>query len=321
MKTFRALRDAHLDTPTWLTIGNFDGMHLGHQALAERTVARARADGALTGGARSALLTFDPHPAAVLRPGAELLHLTSPWERLRLAAERGVEIGVIQPFTLEIAALGARDFLLLLREHLHLAGLVVGPDFALGRRREGDLAMLRLLGEELGFAVDVVDAVTWQGRSVRSSAVREALQSGDLATANAMLGRTFALTGVVTLGDQRGRTIGVPTANLQPHADAVIPANGVYATRATLALPDKLWSFVAATNVGTRPTVDGMHRRIEAHLLDFPPAELPDDLYGQMLTVEFVHRLRDEVRFGGLDELMAQIQRDIAATREVMRRP
>jgi riboflavin kinase/FMN adenylyltransferase len=314
MKTLRDLREARQSTPTWLTIGNFDGMHLGHQALVARTVQRAKET-----GARSALLTFNPHPAAVLRPGTQLLHLATPWERLRLAAEIGAEIGIIQPFTLEMAALGARDFVLLLCEHLRLAGLVVGPDFALGRKREGDLPTLRALGAELGFVVDVVDAVTWQGQPVRSSAVRDALQSGDLATANAMLGRTYALSGVVTLGDQRGRTIGVPTANVQPHADAVVPANGVYATRATLALPDSVWTFVAATNVGTRPTVDGLHRRIEAHLLDFPPATLPDDLYGQTLTIEFVQRLRDEVRFSGLNALIAQIQSDIARTREVVR--
>lgn len=313
MKTLRDLREARFTTPTWLTIGNFDGMHLGHQALVRRTVELARAH-----VASSALLTFSPHPAEILRPGTQLLHLTNPWQRLRLAAQLGMETGIIQLFTLEIAALGAREFVQLLRDHLNLAGLVVGPDFALGRRREGNLAMLQMLGDEFGFAIDVVDSVSWQGRAVHSSAIREALQAGDLAAANAMLGRRYSLAGTVALGDQRGRTIGVPTANITPPPGAVIPANGVYATFATLALPDRTYSFAAATNVGTRPTVDGIHQRVEAHLLDFPPASLPDDLYGKELAIEFVERLRDEERFSGLDALVAQIQRDIARTRSLL---
>ena len=310
MKTIHDLRTAHLETPTWLTIGNFDGMHLGHQALVERAAALAAA----SQGA-AALMTFGPHPAAVLRPDIPLLRLTTQWERLRLAATHGAAIGVIQPFTQEIAQLSAREFVILLKQHLNLAGLVAGPDFALGRKRAGDLQVLRTLGEELDFKVEVVDAVVWNGNPVRSSAVRDALLAGDLLTANAMLGRDYRLSGVVSLGDQRGRTIGVPTANVAPAADAVIPDNGVYATRAILSLPNRRYEFIAATNVGTRPTVDGTHRRIEAHLLDFPPAELPDDLYGMNLTLEFAVRLRDEVRFSGLDALIAQIQADIAATR------
>lgn len=313
MKTFREIRDAQLTAPTWLTIGNFDGMHRGHQALVRRAVALA-----LAGNGNSAILTFDPHPVAVLRPQAQLLHLTTPWERLRLAAQLGAQVGVIQPFTQELGMLGARDFVSLLKQHLNLAGLVVGPDFALGRKREGDVETLRALGEELDFAVDVVDAVAWEGQPVRSSVVREALQGGDLVTVNAMLGREYAVTGVVAVGDQRGRTVGIPTANLQVDAALVLPANGVYATVAALALPDKTWRWMAATNVGTRPTLNGVERRIEAHLLDFPPTDLPDDLYGMPLTLAFVQRLRPEVRFDSFALLIEQIRRDITQTREVL---
>lgn len=299
-----------------VTIGNFDGVHRGHRALIERT----RVLAAATSG-RAILLTFDPHPAAVLNPDATILRLTTPWERLHLAAQSGADVGVIQPFTRELAGLEAREFVQLLKDHLGMATLVVGPDFALGKGRKGTISVLRELGAELGFAVDVVENVEVDGISVRSSTVRSALQEGNLALANNLLGRNYTLSGEVTLGDQRGRTIGVPTANVQPDPLSVVPANGVYATIARLALPTRTYLFVAATNVGTRPTVDGFHRRVEAHLLDFPPAELPDDLYGHQLTIEFVARLRDEQRFASLEALVAQIHADVAATRLLLPAP
>lgn len=310
MRTIHDLRTAKLTGANAVTIGNFDGMHLGHRALVERTSQHAAASGGY-----SILLTFDPHPAAVLRPDATILHLMPTWERLRHAARLGAEIGVIQPFTRELANLEARDFVALLKQHLAMSTLVVGSDFALGKGRKGDILTLRALGDDFGFSVEVVESVELQGIPVRSSTIRTALQGGDLDLANALLGRNYSVTGIVALGDKRGRTIGVPTANVQPDLHAVIPANGVYATIARLATPDALYAFVAATNVGTRPTVDGLHRRVEAHLLDFPPADLPDDLYGQQLTVEFVARLRDEQRFESLDALVAQIRADIASTR------
>ncbi len=315
MLTFHDVRQAQGLGPTYLTMGNFDGVHRGHQALIDR--ARTLAAAHAGGRASTALLVFDPHPLAVLRPHTPYSLLTSPKQRLALAAGRGCEIGVVQPFTPETAQLEARAFVELLHHHLGLAGLVVGPDFALGHNRTGDIPSLRRMGEELGFIVDVLEPVEWGGRVVRSSAIRSLLQEGRVSEATDLLGRFYDVTGEVKQGDQRGRTIGVPTANIQPPANKLLPADGVYATVVRLCTPERAYTFPGVTNIGVRPTVDGLHHRVEAHLLDFPPAELLDDLYGKFLTLEFVERLRGERRFSGLDALVAQIQADIAHARSL----
>lgn len=318
MHTFSDLRQASLPGPTFLTIGNFDGVHIGHQAL----ILRAGELAAAADGGRTAILTFAPHPLTVLRPGVRLLELSTPSERLSVAASLGVNYGIIQPFTAEIAQMEARDFVALLKQHLGLAGLVVGPDFALGRNRGGDAAALRRFGEEMGFSLEIVFPVEWRGQPARSSTIREALLRGDVAEAAGFLGRPYAVAGPVQHGDQRGRKIGIPTANIGYGADKLLPANGVYATIARYCTPQWAYEFQSVTNIGVRPTVDGLHHRVEAHLLDFPPPELPDDLYGELLTVEFIERLRGEQRFQGLDELVAQIQHDIEQARRLFgRRP
>lgn len=319
MRTFEDLREAAPAGPTYLTIGNFDGLHRGHQALLAQMRALAEADprGAQTGSAQTALLTFDPHPLAVLRPDRPPLLLTTPWERIALAALYGVDLGIMQPFTAETAGLSAREFVTLLRQHLGLAALVVGPDFALGRQRSGDIPALRVLGEELGFAVYVVEPVEWAGTPARSSVIRDLLRDGDARAAADLLGRHYSVTGEVRHGDRRGRQIGVPTANIVPETSKILPADGVYATVAHVCSPHWAYSFPSVTNVGVRPTVDGLHHRVEAHLLNFPPPELPDNLYGQTITLEFVERLRGEQRFSGLDALVAQIQKDIERARAI----
>lgn len=318
MRTFLELHQAALPGPTFVTIGNFDGLHLGHQALLIR--ARELAAEHPSGDAQTAMVTFDPHPITVLRPERTLLKLTTPYERLTLAAALGVELGVIHPFTRHTAQLSARDFVRLLKEHLGMAGLVVGPDFALGRNRSGDIPTLRALGEEMGYLVEIVEPVEWDGRPARSSVIRDLIARGDVAEAATLLGRYYPLTGPVQQGDQRGRRIGIPTANVGYAPDKLLPANGVYATIVRICTTAVAWAFPAVTNVGVRPTVDGLHHRVEAHLLDFPPAELPDDLYGQTLTVEFVERLRGEQRFEGIQQLVAQIHKDIDSARALFAR-
>ncbi len=319
MQIFEDIRDVHLPGPTFLTIGNFDGLHRGHQALLahmQKLAARYNPP------ARTGLITFFPHPLAVLRPDTPLQLLTTPEERLRLAAEQGIDIGIVQPFGQAIAALTAREFMELLSLRMGLAGLVVGPDFALGRNRAGDLATLTALGEELGYTLHVIDPIDLNGKGVRSSVIRRDLLEGDVSDAAALLGRAYHATGVVVEGDKRGRTIGIPTANIRTRVDKLLPADGVYATLAHI-LPDEqstdpgTWrTYFSVSNLGVRPTVDGSQRWLEAHLLDFPRDDDAADLYGRTLRVEFLKRLRGEQRFNGLDELLDQIQRDIATARQ-----
>jgi riboflavin kinase / FMN adenylyltransferase len=321
MQKFENITEAQLTGPSFVTIGNFDGLHRGHQALLQQVIAIARhafATGAVMAPPQTGLITFDPHPLAVLRPEVPHFLLTTPAERLTLAAQLEIDFGIVQQFTPAIAGLEAREFIHLLKQNLGLAGLVVGPDFALGRGRKGDLNALRALGDELGYTLHVIDPVTWTTRPVRSSTIREALQQGDVATAAELLGRDYHVGGEVIHGDHRGRQIGVPTANLQLAPDKLLPKNGVYATRTSVQLAGVQHNFHSVTNLGVRPTVDGVQQRLETHLFDFPPAGQAGDLYGQWLTVEFVARLRDEQRFSSIDQLIAQIQLDIQQARQLL---
>lgn len=317
MRIFRDIREAALPGPTFLTIGNFDGLHRGHQML----LARLR-DNATARGASSALLTFHPHPLTVLRPDTPLELLTTPEERLRLVATLEIDVGIIQPFTPELAQLDPRAFLELLRTHLGLAGLTVGPDFALGRNRAGTLDVLAQLGQELGFALDVVQPVQVAGEEVRSYTIRQALRAGEVERVSGMLGRDYSISGVVVEGDHRGRTIGIPTANLRVAEERLLPADGVYATWAWTGDPaGALWAtlrLAGVTNIGMRPTVGGRERRVECHLFDFPRAGESGDIYGKIVALAFVQRLRSEERFENLDALIAQIQRDMAAARSIL---
>jgi riboflavin kinase/FMN adenylyltransferase len=313
----RDVRTVHIDGPTFLTIGNFDGLHRGHQALIQRLrqEANAHAPNTLTG-----LLTFDPHPMRILRPEVALRMLTTPGERVALAGGYGVDLGIIQPFDQEIANFSPRQFLTMLQTHLGLAGLVVGPDFALGKGRSGTLDVLADLGEEMGFRLAVLDEIHQAGTEVRSLTVRQRLKAGDVAGAGDLLGRPYQVTGVVEHGDGRGRTIGVPTANLNVPQDRMLPQNGVYATWAWVGQPDHGKAWMGATNIGIRPTVDGTVQRVECHLIDFPDPGQSDDLYGKEITLAFIARLRGEQKFTSLDALVSQIHQDIDQTRATLNR-
>lgn len=301
--------------PTFLTIGNFDGVHLGHQALLRCLQTEAAAHSA---PAKTALLTFDPHPLAVLRPHVPLQLLTTPEERLQLLAPFGLDLGIIQPFDQEFARLKPEQFMRLLVERLGLVRLVVGPDFALGRARAGTVAVLQALGTQLGYGVSVVEVVAGTSGEVRSHQIRQLLRDGNVRAAWQMLGRPYRVVGIVEEGERRGRTIGVPTANIRPLPQRLLPADGVYATWAYLQDENAGLARASVTNIGTRPTVDGRQHRVETHLLDFPGPGEPGQLYGQQVAVSFVSRLRVEQRFDSLAELLAQIRRDILATRRVL---
>lgn len=328
VQLFTDVRQAQLPGPTFLTIGNFDGVHLGHQTLFRtmQDLAAKRSEEHPYIG----MLTFDPHPLSVLRPELAPPLLTTPQERIKLIEEMGLNLGILQPFTPEIANLRAVEFMTLLKEHLGLSVLVVGPDFALGRGRSGDIPRLREIGRELGYEVVSIAPVDWGEHSVRSSHIRQLLREGDVAGTAQMLGRRYSVSGTVVTGDQRGRLLGTPTANLSVAAERLLPLDGVYVTLTHVpsapASPTPVSptdatgadgaTFASVTNLGVRPTVDGHQHRFETHLLDFPPPGASGDLYGKTLTVEFVERLRGEQRFNGLDELQAQIQRDIDGARK-----
>jgi riboflavin kinase/FMN adenylyltransferase len=287
--------------PSAVTIGKFDGVHRGHQYLAGRLLERAGRE-----GLASVVVTLHPHPVTVLRPGTLATYLCSLEERVALLQALGVDrVGVLS-FTSELAQLSYRDFAALLFEQLEMRLLLVGPDFALGRDREGTVDALRAFGEERGFRVEVVSLLSEDDAKVGSGAVRAALGRGDMETVNELLGRPFALHGPVVRGEERGNKIGFPTANIAVAPDLALPKFGVYVTRAYLGES----AYASATNIGERPTFSRGRPTIETHLLDFT-----GDVYERELRIELLHRLRDEERFAGVDELVAQIRRDVDATR------
>ena len=303
MRHLRSFDDAKLDADSLVTIGVFDGVHLGHQSLISNLVDNARA-----AGRAAVVVTFFPHPDKVLDQTSERYYLTSPEKRAELLLGLGVDTVITLPFDENIRQLSASAFVDKLARLLRMKELWVGADFALGFQREGDVRFLRAQGAIHGFEVHAVDLITTRGGDnlISSSKVRDQLRQGEVRIAKSLLGRAYALEGTVVAGERRGRAIGVPTANLEVWDEQIVPANGVYATRAMLG-DDK---YLAATNIGQRPTFAGDKVTIEAHLLDFS-----GDIYGQRLELGFEKRLRPEQRFNGLDELLAQIEKDIAATR------
>ncbi|SNB70323.1 riboflavin kinase / FMN adenylyltransferase [Thermoflexus hugenholtzii JAD2] len=290
--------------PSVVTVGAFDGVHLGHQALIAQVVAMARA----TGG-RAVVVTFFPHPAVVLR-GETPFYLTSPEEKRRYIARLGVDLLVQLPFTPETARIRAAAFVEQL-VRIGMRALWAGPDFALGYRREGTLPVLEALGRQHGYTVHVAMEFRLGGRPVRSSRIREALRQGDVRAAAACLGRPFAVSGEVIAGAGRGQRLGFPTANLAIWPEHALPADGVYACWADL--PEGI-RRMAVVNIGVRPTFDQSQERIvEAHLLDWH-----GDLYGQRVTLHFIERLREERRFPSVADLVAQIHRDVERARALL---
>ena len=298
METVHALEQAHLAQPSHLTIGSFDGVHRGHCHLIGTMTQEAHAAGRV-----AVAVTFDPHPGALLgrRPQTTLSTIE---ERASLLAELGVDLLVVLPFTPAVAGTPAVRFVTGLCQHLRMAELWAGPDFALGHRRMGDVPRLRRLGQRMGFEVRVVEPLQWMGSAVSSTRIRAALTSGEIDEANGCLGRPYRLSGVVVRGRGLGRTMGIPTANLEPPPGRLIPANGVYAG---LAHTERDGDWPAVVNVGVRPTISADRLTVEAHLLDFE-----GDLYDQRLAVDFVARLRDEEVFPSLNALVEQIRTDIA---------
>ncbi len=288
-----------------LTIGNFDGVHLGHQALLERVVQIAREQ-----KVPSVLMTFEPHPVKVLHPDRKLTRIFD-FEDQRVRLEQaGIDMLVVEPFSREFSQVPAERYL---SEWIYRPfsprAVIVGYDFSFGADRKGSIDFLRSKSDDLGFSVEVLPPVKVDGEICSSTRIRQALESGDVALANKLLGRYFYVEGIVERGAGRGRTIGIPTANLRSSAET-FPAQGVYAAFAVT----PTGRFKAMVNIGTNPTfVHQGHVTVEAHILDFD-----QDLYGSQIRLEFVDRLRSEKRFSGVGELVAQIRADIEQGRKVL---
>jgi riboflavin kinase / FMN adenylyltransferase len=293
---------------TVVTIGVFDGVHRGHQVIVSRAVALARAS-----GLPCVVLTFDPHPGDVVRPGTRVPMLSTVAHRIELLYEVGADAVWVLPFTLELSQLTAEEFVLdVLVARLHAQSVVVGANFHFGHRAAGRVETLIRLGETHDFAVESVELVGGAGFPAWSSTqVRERVFAGDVVAAAEILGRPHRVEGEVVHGDHRGSELGYPTANLRTAPDAAFPADGVYAGWLVRAGGERL---PAAISVGTNPTFDGADRRVEAYVLDRTDL----DLYGEWVAVEFANRLRGMERFDSVDGLLVQMSADVAAARTLV---
>ncbi|HET9518220.1 MAG TPA: bifunctional riboflavin kinase/FAD synthetase [Actinoplanes sp.] len=285
-----------------VTIGVFDGVHRGHQSIINHTVRRAR-----DLGLQSVVVTFDPHPAEVVRPGSHPAVLTEPIRKAALIEQLGVDALCVLPFTESLSRLSAEAFVHdVLVEHLHAALVVEGENFRFGHKAAGDVALLERLGRRFGFTVEGAPLVAAGPTVFSSTYIRACVDAGDVRSATAALGRPHRLAGVVVRGDQRGRQIGFPTANLMCHRHTAVPADGVYAAWLVRGAEQR----PAAVSIGTNPTFSGRERRVEAYVLDFN-----GDLYGERVSLEFVAHLREQRHYEHTDALVAQIHADVAETR------
>lgn len=288
-----------------VTVGVFDGVHRGHQQLIGFAVRRARER-----GLPAVLVTFDPHPAELVRPGAHPARLTSLRRRADLVAELGVDAFCVLPFTAELSRTEPAEFAHeVLVERLHAAAVVVGRNFTFGHRAAGDVELLGRLGERFGFAVEGLDLISDEGVTFSSTYIRACIDAGDVTAAAAALGRPHRVEGVVVHGDRRGRDMGFPTANIATVAYTALPSDGVYAGR--FAIGDRL--LPTAISVGSNPTFSGRVRTVEAYVLD-----VNEDFYGHEVAVDFVHRLRGQERFDTVEALVEQMDRDVLRTRELL---
>lgn len=307
MQLIRELNQAQVDNPTVLTIGTFDGLHRGHQTLLEQVK-----DAARQCQAWSAVMSFYPHPKTVLVPHLPANdYLTSADERIALFEQYGLDLLLLVPFTRGLSEISAADFMLFLKERLNLVQLWAGYDFALGKGRAGNVVRLTELGEELGYTVRQFDPALVEGQIVSSTRIRQLLTEGEVQVAADLLGRYPAATGQIGTGARRGRTIGFPTANLIIPPERLLPANGVYATWFTRLQTGQRYASV--TNVGFRPSFNEQTRTVETYIFDFD-----EDIYDETCKVDFIDRLRPEMKFDGVEALIKQINEDAARARQLL---
>ncbi len=299
MQHFHNVEEIHLEQ-SWLTIGSFDGVHLGHQQIIHDLV-----KGAHDNGQPAVVVTFHPHPQLIIKKEGRPFYLTLPAKRAQLLGDLGVDIVLTYPFSRETSQMRAEEFIALLHRRLQFSRLWVGYDFALGRNREGDPAYLKNLGQQFGYTLKEILPYSIDGELVSSSRIRKSIREGKVREAAAFLGRSFEVTGTVVIGANRGKSLGFATSNLDVPQEMVDIKPGVYACLTDL--DGQTWK--AVTNIGFRPTFgEGiLSPRIEAHLLGFS-----GNLYGEELSLRFVERLRDEMKFDQVSDLQAQIKVDIA---------
>ncbi len=288
-----------------VTVGTFDGVHHVHRKVLDEIAQRAKRT-----GRRSVLVTFQPHPMEIVNPKAAPPLLTTADERREILAQSDLEVAIFVEFTTELSHLEPEQFIQILVDRLDMRELVIGHDHGFGRRRSGDVDLLRRLGAELGFAVDVVEGVTLHGHAVSSTLVRRAVAGGDLETAEELLGRPYSMSSVVVRGAGRGRGIGYPTINVGVEDERkLLPPDGVYAVHVEW----RTGSSGGMMHQGARPTFDETERSIEAHVFD-----LDDDLYGERVKLSWVSRLRDVHRFDSPKALKRQLDKDFAAARDAL---
>ena len=287
-----------------LTIGVFDGVHLGHKYLISQLTEQARQQSLLSG-----VVTFRQHPQETLSPQTKLPFLTDLTNRANLLKNEGVEAIITLSFTRELAQLSARQFVRLLQKYLRMRGMVIGPDFTLGRNREGSTDTLRALGQDMNFSVIVIPPIMVNGEVVSSTAIRKALADGDMKRVVNLIGRPFSVHGRVIIGSGRGIGLGFPTANLDIDSEQALPTEGVYATWTYI--DDK--AYQSMTNIGKRPTFGGSERTVEVYVLNYH-----SDLYGRELKIDIIDRLRGEKKFDTVDELKKQITEDVKQGRVIL---
>jgi riboflavin kinase/FMN adenylyltransferase len=288
-----------------VTIGVFDGVHRGHAQLIGQAVRRAREL-----SVPCVLMTFDPHPSEVIRPGSHPAQLTTLRRRAELVEQLGADVFFVLPFTAELSRMPADEFVHeVLVERLHVAEAVVGDNFTFGHKALGNVDLLRALGQRFGFTAGGVNLLSQGGLTFSSTYIRSCIDAGDVAAAATALGRPHRVEGIVVRGDQRGRSIGYPTANLSTPRHTAIPADGVYACH----FVHRGRALAAAGSIGTNPTFSGRERRVEAFVLD-----VDEDFYGEQVALDFVDRLRGMWRFDTTEKLVSQIEDDVARTREVL---
>ena len=293
--------------PSWVTIGSFDGVHRGHAEVVRRLTRQAR-----TGSCDTVVVTFDPHPRCVLAPDACPPMLTTVEEKAEIVGTMGVDHLVVLPFTRRTSQLTPSQFIDQLLRKIPAHGFVIGYDFAFGHKRRGNRDFLAGYGARHGFEVDVVQAHSRSGRIISSSAIRALLLEGKVGPARALLGRDYWITSFVEAGTQTGSRIGFPTANFAIPPNKLVPQNGIYAVWVDL----KGKTYRAAMSIGYRPTFGDNRLTVEAFILDFK-----EDIYHETIRARFVRRIRDERKFPGVEPLVAQIEKDVARTRSILREP